>query len=287
MVDDVVDVKPKGASKGYLLFQLFKYCVYCLLAYNVVLFFQEDYAASVHTFRGGIAFGDIVEAFSATVDTAAWVALLLLFELETFILSDEKIKGLLEWVLMAIRALCYMFIVYAAYGYIVKLQLMLQVEPFLIANLCNLSDSSYAIIESLDDYIALDNDNCKSLAGQDILRVQGTELIATHSALVDAQRLAWIDVINAAAWLLVVFILEVDVFFQTRGQLTGALSRVSKGIKVFLYGTLFAAAVYWGLEGDFLDFWDAFLWLGAFIFIELNIFEWSEEVKQEKDSSYA
>ena len=65
------------------------------------------------------------------------------------------------------------------------------------------------------------------------------------------------------------------------------LSRVSKGIKVFLYGTLFAAAVYWGLEGDFLDFWDALLWLVAFIFIELNIFEWSEEVKQETDSSYA
>jgi hypothetical protein len=37
------------------------------------------------------------------------------------------------------------------------------------------------------------------------------------------------------------------------------------------------AAVYWGFEGDFVDFWDAFLWLVAFFFIELNVVEWRQE----------
>ena len=41
-------------------------------------------------------------------------------------------------------------------------------------------------------------------------------------------------------------------------------------------------AAYWGFEGTFLDFWDAFLWLVAFIFIELNIFQWHEEAEDEK-----
>jgi hypothetical protein len=39
------------------------------------------------------------------------------------------------------------------------------------------------------------------------------------------------------------------------------------------------AAVYWWLEGDFLDFWDAFLWLFAFIFIEMNVFDLQAETK--------
>jgi hypothetical protein len=36
-------------------------------------------------------------------------------------------------------------------------------------------------------------------------------------------------------------------------------------------------AVYWGFEGDFVDFWDAFLWLVAFFFIEMNVVEWRRE----------
>ncbi len=48
-------------------------------------------------------------------------------------------------------------------------------------------------------------------------------------------------------------------------------------IKAIIYFTLFAAAAYWGYAGDFLDFWDAALWLFAFIFIEMNVFEWQHQ----------
>jgi hypothetical protein len=44
-----------------------------------------------------------------------------------------------------------------------------------------------------------------------------------------------------------------------------------------LYFMLFAAAGYWGFEGDFLDFWDAILWLFAFFVIERNVISWREE----------
>ena len=42
----------------------------------------------------------------------------------------------------------------------------------------------------------------------------------------------------------------------------------AKGLLCFI---LFAAAVYWGFEDDFLDFWDAVLWLFAFFVIERNV----------------
>ena len=44
-----------------------------------------------------------------------------------------------------------------------------------------------------------------------------------------------------------------------------------KILKTILYLILFSAAAFWGFKGDFLDFWDAFLWLVAFFFIELNL----------------
>ena len=34
-------------------------------------------------------------------------------------------------------------------------------------------------------------------------------------------------------------------------------------------------------HGDFVDFWDAFLWLVAFAFIELNVLEWHQEALEQ------
>ncbi len=67
---------------------------------------------------------------------------------------------------------------------------------------------------------------------------------------------------------------------QLRDLLTGTLLKINKYLKGFFYGLLFVCAIYWGFEGSFLDFWDAFLWLVAFIFIELNIFQWHEETEE-------
>jgi hypothetical protein len=51
-------------------------------------------------------------------------------------------------------------------------------------------------------------------------------------------------------------------------------------LKFILYSILLLAAIYWGIKGDFVDFWDAFLWLLAFFFIEMNVVEWRQEDQQ-------
>ncbi|MDH3990236.1 MAG: hypothetical protein OEV34_13950, partial [Gammaproteobacteria bacterium] len=101
--------------------------------------------------------------------------------------------------------------------------------------------------------------------------------VVDAAGLTEIVRLAWVDVINAAVWLLVVLVLEIDVRLQEQNRLEGLALKVSSAAKFVLYGTLFLAAIYWGIKGDFVDFWDAFLWLVAFVFIELNVFEWREE----------
>ena len=91
------------------------------------------------------------------------------------------------------------------------------------------------------------------------------------------RRLAWTDILNSAAWIWVVIVLEVEVRLQLRGKLSNTIMDTTKYLKLLLYTTLFAAAGYWGYAGDFIDVWDASLWLFAFIFIELNVFEWQYE----------
>ena len=80
---------------------------------------------------------------------------------------------------------------------------------------------------------------------------------------------------------MVVLVLEIDVRLQERNRYEGIALKVSYITKVILYSTLLYAAIYWGIKGDFVDFWDAFLWLVAFVFIELNVFEWRQESLEE------
>ena len=64
---------------------------------------------------------------------------------------------------------------------------------------------------------------------------------------------------------------------QEHNRYEGLALHASNVSKFVLYSLLLLAAIYWGFKGDFVDFWDAFLWLVAFVFIELNVFEWREE----------
>ena len=71
---------PRASSQ--LLFNAFKYTVYALLTLNIFLFYQEESLATALTFSQGINLADIIQGYAATIDTAAWVILLLMFELD-------------------------------------------------------------------------------------------------------------------------------------------------------------------------------------------------------------
>jgi len=262
------------------LFDLFKYTVYALLTWNAVLFFHDDFAASALTFSEGIDWRNVVEAFSATIDTTAWIVLLLLFELETAVISDDKLQGGLKWLLMLVRTLSYFFIVYAFYGYCAKYFVVTDLLPFSLADPCSLVGAGWNYVASLDDYPVLDAAACQALQGKDLFLISGTQIIGTAEALKSTLQLAVIDIVNAATWLIIVVLLEVEVWMQLKDLLTEKFLAVAKFVKGFFYLLLFICAALWGLEGSFLDFWDAFLWLVAFIFIEMNIFQWHEETEE-------
>lgn len=265
----------------YTLFKLFKYTVYCLLAYNVYAFFVENHDAAGTVFADGVSLGKIIEAYNDSIDTLAWVLLLVVFELETWVLSDARLKGRTKWLLNAISVVCYVFIVYSFYGYVSEMVSLTHLLP-VAGSACDLATSGgWSMVLEQDDYVALTAANCVSLADVELLRLGDAQVLGDVAIWREIQWLAWVDVINAGAWLLVVAILAFDVWLQLRHQLSDAIMRYSQIVKGMLYFTLLICAIYWGFNGNFLDFWDAFLWLVAFFFIEMNLFEWQAETSAE------
>ncbi|MGL4566641.1 MAG: hypothetical protein ACRCVD_15205 [Halioglobus sp.] len=269
-----------GNQNRYRLFKAVKYLVYLLLGLNVYLFLQEDLGTVAVTFAEGIEPGELIQAFSATIDTAVWVILLLMFELETAVLKDASIRGWVKRGLHGLRGLCYIALVYALYGYWQEVATLYQVSPLAVADACSLLGGDYSVMVGLDDYLPLDAINCAAL-GAPVLTVADFNVLVDGETLRSAQILAWVDVINAADWLLVVLVLEVEVRLQLRGYLTDRVMNATKFLKLVIYAILFLCAAYWAYAGDFLDFYDAALWLFAFIFIELNVFEWQYETVSE------
>lgn len=258
-------------------FQLLKYTIYALLMLNTWLFLQEELVSLDRLFADGIDMELVIQAFSATIDTAAWVVLLLMFELETYVLPDEAIRGRVKWSLHGLRVLCYLAIFWACWGYISEMLYYYQAVPLAAADACGLVGQDWSVLMDLDDFVDLDAESCPALNGE--LWQVGAGVVTDFDKLQSTRWLAWTDVINASTWILVVLVLEADVQLQLRDAYIGRVLLVSKASKVVLYGILFAAAVYWGFEGDFLDFWDAFLWLFAFFFIEQNLFVWQQETE--------
>ena len=261
------------------LYRIFKYVIYALLTTNIFLFFRENFLDSIELYGSWLPpINNIIQAYSDSIDTAAWVVLLLLFELETAVISDEKLKGNLKWVMLGIRSISYSIISYAFYGYCAQYTVITNVTPFLIDDVCSLVGTGYSYVRA-DNYALLDYEICKAMQGQSLLQITGTQIIGTISTIDKAVYLSIVDIVNAGNWLVIVALLEVEVYLQLKSKLTDRLMNISKIVKGVLYLILFACAIYWGFEGDFLDFWDAFLWLVAFIFIELNIFQWHAETE--------
>ena len=269
------------------IFQLFKYTVYALLTVNVYLFFSEEWAASAFRFSNGITLSEIIEGFTASIDTAAWVVLLLMFELETYVLDDEHFTPRVTWTLHGLRAICYTFIIYSFYGYLSKLLFFsgAAVLPN-ITDLCALVDGTWAYAVDYDEYETLSAANCAAMSSANaFVHFPGMSTAVDPIGYRDIIGLAWVDVINSAVWLLVVIVLEIDVRLQERDKLRGIALRLSNISKYILYSILLLAAIYWGIKGDFVDFWDAFLWLVAFVLIELNVFEWRQESEERLNMS--
>ncbi len=266
--------------KTGVLFQAFKYLVYALLAVNTGHFFLENFAGSAVTYGDGMGLRDVIVAYTDSIDTAAWLVLLLLLELETFVLPDH-IKAWAEWTINILTVICFAIILYALYGYIATLWIPLGFEPYAGADPCTLVGTNVSYALALDDYVPLTADNCLTLADEAYFHPEAN-LLATPENLSNISRLAWTDVVNASIWVVIVAVLELEVYLHSSKLFGTKFFFAYKSAKLLFYGTLFVCAYYWWMLGEPWDAWDAFLWLVAFFFIEMNMLSWQEENAQKR-----
>ena len=249
------------------------------MTFNVFVFFGEEVLATRLEYPDGLAPRDLLKAYAATIDTAAWVILLLMFELETWVLEDRHFTRPVAFALHGMRAICYLFIVSAFYGYIVDALFVHQVLPLAdVSSICGLADQGWSYATTFGEYSEITAANCAAFSNQTVFfQFEGTRAVVDGPGLGEIHLLAAVDVVNAGVWLLVVLLLEIDVRLQEHNRFEGLALYLSTAAKFVLYGTLGTAVVVWAIKGDFVDWWDAFLWLVAFVFIELNVFEWRQE----------
>ncbi len=234
-------------------------------------------------FSGDISIKDVIVGFSGSIDTAAWVILLLIFELETYIIDDEKLKGGLKFSLKVISGLCYAFIFYSFYGYLKKY--------FWFSNFQTLSDTvllcqhvGKSWLLALDEFTSITAENCSVLTSSSQLYIFSDNTILSDLESINiAKRVALIDIFNSLAWLIIVIVLEIEVWLQLKNKLVGRAKHINTFFKIIAYSILIIAAISWGISGEYLDTWDALLWILAFAFIEMNMFKWQKEIEEETE----
>jgi hypothetical protein len=85
-------------------------------------------------------------------------------------------------------------------------------------------------------------------------------------AYIDDQ--SWLDVINVSVWIAVIVMLEYEV---RHPQLVIRHRRRYTAAAAVLYTTLGVLVLMWAGRGEWFNAYDALLWLGAFVLIEMNV----------------
>ena len=263
--------------------QAVKWAVYGLLIVNFGFYIFEDWTRAAHTLHEGSTFLDWTSEFATSLDESAWFLLLFMFELETYVLEDRHWK---RWVALSVRGVrlfCYVLIAHTVYAYaltVINLQPSVPVED--AQDLCDLSDADVSYVYNLQ-YAAISEDTCEGLSSATEFYWVGKDPVVSDLAGLNLERdLAWADMIEVVAWLVILLAIEVVVRLQDRGVTGGALISTANSAKILLYLLLIGIGVYWASLSHWLYLWDELLWIGGFAAIEMNVSEWRKELLEER-----
>ncbi|MCP3675189.1 MAG: hypothetical protein GY829_12060 [Gammaproteobacteria bacterium] len=269
------------------IFQLIKQVVYLLLLINFAIYVKNDIEIAAHTMSNGGSFLDWTAAFATTIDESAWIILLILFELETYVMSDEKLSRTKSFLMHSARIVCYFSLAHTCYAYSINVYDLSLVTPIsAVSNLCQLVDRDLSFTTNLL-YSELNSTNCGSLStGSKFFFIDPPEnLIVTDAVgLVIEKQLGWVDIIEAITWLLILVTIEMVVWLQDREITGGWMMKSVNMAKFFLYAVLWGAISYWIYRDHWMFAWDEFVWIAGFMAIEMNVSEWRDEIREKNEA---
>ncbi|MBT5004050.1 MAG: hypothetical protein HOM90_06135 [Porticoccaceae bacterium] len=268
--------------------QIVKIVVYSLLLVNFMLYIRDDWVIAGHILRSESSLLELTRAFATTIDESAWMFLLILFELETYILSDDALSRTKTLLMQGVRVICYVSLSHTIYAYVINLVEIYGAVPLEgVTSLCQIIDRDVSYASNLV-YTKVSEINCAALSGatQFFYVDPPTHFIVEdYVGLVIEKQLGWVDLIEGTTWLLILFTIEVTVWLQDRNISQGMVFKLLTGIKIFLYTLLWGAIGYWIYRAHYMFAWDEFVWIAGFMAIEMNVVDWRNEIRvSEKES---
>jgi hypothetical protein len=271
-------------SRAHKIQQAVKWAVYTLLFVNFVFYIFEDWDRAAHTLHAGSTFLDWTSEFATTIDESAWLLLLFMFELETYVLEDENWTGRVAHTVRGIRLVCFAMIAHTVYAFVVvaiNLQPTVAVEN--VSNLCGMVGDDVSYVYNLE-YTEVTEQTCGKLSDASQYYWLGDDPLVVDMAGLKLERdLAWADLVEVVVWLLILFSIEITVRLQDRNVTGGALMSTTRTFKLFLYLVLIALAIYWATLSHWLYFWDELVWIGGFAAIEMNVSKWRDDLLVEQE----
>ena len=262
--------------------QYLKIAIYSLLFVNFILYIIDDITIASYTMRNGGSFLEWTRAFATTIDESAWLILLFLFELETYLLSDQAFsRPMFSRIMYSVRIFCYVFLVHSVYAYSVIYVDLLEVELIPdISNLCELVPMDISFVRNLY-YTEIDLKNCLLLSSDEVFYYTEPALVVSDlSGLRLEKNLALVDILEVLIWLLILATIEIMVWLQDQSITRGSVISSMQVSKYLLYGSLWTIAAYWAYHGHYYFAWDEALWIIGFISIEMNVSDWRKEIEE-------
>jgi len=259
--------------------QAIKWLVYSLLTINWLFYIFEDWDRATHTLNASFTLFEWTREFATTIDVSAWLILLVMLELETYILDDEALTGWVVKTIHGVRALCFIMIAHTVLAFAITVkdyQQTMAVEN--VSDLCDLVGRELSFVYNLQ-YTEITAETCGDLSDESQFYLVGVDpIVSTLAGLQLERSLAWSDLIEVVTWLLIILAIEIVVRVQERGISSSGVITVANRLKLFFYLVLVGLAAYWAWLSHWLYTWDTFVWIAGFAAIEMNISEWRDEL---------
>ena len=261
--------------------QWIKWLVYSLLLLNFAFYLFQEIEIASHALRRGGTLLQWAQEFATTIDELGWFGLLFVFELETYLLSDDAYrKRRVRWSLLLVRLVCYVLLFHTLFARVNGWSDFVAVSqaPGLF-DLCQLAGKD---ISFSSNYIAdlITVENCQNFSDSTTYYFLDPTVVTDQMGYEIRHQLTWIDLQDSVTWILVVFLIDLAVRLQNRNIIDQRLT-ITLLIVRLMYGLLLLHGAFWVYLGHWVWGWDQFLWIAGFWAIEGNLSEWKSEIRED------
>ncbi len=257
-----------------------KWIIYPLLALNVGFYLDDELLRVFQTSMSGSGFLDWTIQFVSSIETIAYVIVILMLELGTRDGTGRRSTGWTTWANPLARGVGYGLIALTIVAYGASLASYYRdVGKPDFDSLCDVANKDFSFVDNLE-YTRINVDNCTTLSDEaDFVYIGEPSIVTTQSGLGLERLLGWLDVIDAVAWAVLLVTIERVIYLQRRNEIGGRQMKPVYVIKTILYTATLLLAAVWAFLSHWLYTWDAVIWIAAFLIIEMNINRWRDEIR--------